>query len=127
MEFQSNPHVRSWIILGVTKANKTFRPSNWAERLCELAITFDGKGTFSYSKDLHPIHFKGTPAVRVGSALLSDKPEVWQQIAFFVSLHELQAVRYISPFDAFMNTVLHHSKLHLFDEVANDSAVALEA
>ena len=127
MEYQSNPHVRSWIILGVTKDNRTFRPSNWAERLCELAITFDGKGLFSYSKDLHPIHFKGAPAVRVSGAFMADKPEVWRQIAFFVSLHELQLVQYISPFDAFMNTVLHHSRQHLFDEVANDSAVALEA
>jgi hypothetical protein len=127
VEYQSNPHVRSWIILGVTKDDRTFRPSNWAERLCELAITFDDRGLFRYSKDLHPIHFKGSPAVRVSRAFMIESPEIWQQISFFVGLHDLQFVQYISPFDAFMNTVLHQSKLHLFDEVANDSAVALEA
>jgi hypothetical protein len=127
VERLSNLHVRSWIIIGKTKDNKVFRPSNWAERLCELAATFDSRGLFGYSKSLHPIHFKEVSAVRVNGALMSEEPVLWEQIVFFVSLHELQFVQYISPFDAFMNTVLHHSRQHLFDEVANDSSIALEA
>lgn len=127
MESLSNPQARSWIIYGKTTDNKTFRPSNWVDRLCELGARFDDRGLFSYSDDLRPIHSEDVPAVRLNRALMLEQPSVWNQVVFFVGLHCLRCVQYISPFDAFMNTVLHHSKEYLFDDVANDGTVALEA
>jgi Protein of unknown function (DUF3579) len=127
MEHLSNPQARSWIIFGKTTDDKTFRPSNWADRLCELGATFDDRGLFSYSKHLHPVHCKEVPAVRVNRTLMSEQPGIWKQVVFFVGLHKLQHAQYISPFDAFMKTVLGQTKQHLFGDVANDSVVALEA
>jgi len=123
---RSNPvlseKVHSWIIIGETAEGKTFRPSTWAERLCELLIVFHDNGSFHYHHDLRPVNFNGHHAIRVDHALKSDKPLVWEQVMSFARMYDLQMVEYVSPWHEFLRNVLPDTKQH-WDEITNADAL----
>ena len=54
-------------ILGVTRSGKTFRPSDWAERLAGLTSAFGHDQKLSYSPFVRPVAIRGVKAVIVSS------------------------------------------------------------
>jgi hypothetical protein len=60
-----NNKIESFVIVGVTSANRTFRPSDWADRLCGIMSAFGSDNRMMYS-----------PYVRPGCTLTGDKSVV---------------------------------------------------
>ena len=57
-----NQKIRSFVIVGVTRDGKRFRPSDWADRLCGVMSAFGADHRMKYS-----------PYVRPGCTLKGDK------------------------------------------------------
>ncbi|MEZ5626763.1 DUF3579 domain-containing protein [Denitromonas sp.] len=57
--------IQSFVIVGVTREGKKFRPSDWADRLCGIMSAFGADNRMRYS-----------PYVRPGCTLTGDKSVV---------------------------------------------------
>lgn len=57
------------IIRGVTTSGKTFRPSDWAERLAGILSTFDEDNRLGYSPCVRPTTIDGIRCVIVSKRL----------------------------------------------------------
>jgi hypothetical protein len=57
------------VIQGFTAAGHTFRPSDWAERLCGMMSVFGEDRQLSYSPFLKPVIIAGTTCVVVDRKL----------------------------------------------------------
>jgi hypothetical protein len=57
------------IIRGITTTGRTFRPSDWAERLAGILSTFDEDNRLGYSPCVRPITLDGTKCVIVSKRL----------------------------------------------------------
>jgi Protein of unknown function (DUF3579) len=55
----------SFIILGVTSSGTTFRPSDWAERLCGIMSVFGSERRMAYSPYVQPGSMEGEKCVFV--------------------------------------------------------------
>ena len=53
------------IIQGLTLNGRTFRPSDWAERLSGVMSTFGGDRRMSYSPYVRPLTYEGVKSVVV--------------------------------------------------------------
>ncbi len=65
----SNAKPNELIIRGVTSNGKTFRPSDWAERLAGILSTFDEDNRLGYSPCVRPTTFDGIRCVIVSKRL----------------------------------------------------------
>jgi len=65
----SGPPIVETIIVGVTADGETFRPSDWAERLCGCMSLFGEDQRISYSPYLKPIIMSGLKCVVVDRRL----------------------------------------------------------
>jgi hypothetical protein len=79
-----------FIIKGVTRAGKTFRPSDWAERLCGMMSVFGHQQKLKYSPYVRPVHIDGVRAVVVGAKLAELEPRLYNFLLHFASDNELQ-------------------------------------
>ena len=84
-------------ILGLTHQGKTFRPSDWAERLASAMSSFrpgggqGGIGAFiGYSPYCVPQVADGTKCVLVNEALRDIEPMAWDFVMNFARDNELQ-------------------------------------
>jgi uncharacterized protein DUF3579 len=57
------------IIRGITASGRTFRPSDWAERLAGVLSTFDEDNRLGYSPCVRPTTIDGVKCVIVGKRL----------------------------------------------------------
>ncbi len=57
------------VIWGITREGRTFRPSDWAERLAGLTSAFGHDQKLSYSPFVRPVAIRGVKAVIVGQTL----------------------------------------------------------
>ena len=110
--------INNWIILGIQHNEKTFRPSDWAARICELACEVQSRGVVQYSDDLRPIRYNGAPAVYVGSDLKIDRTEIWEQIMSFSKLHQLKVIEYADPITAFQRILKPKTEIYLQSQLA---------
>jgi hypothetical protein len=78
-----------WIILGVTVDGKRFRPSDWAERLCNTVSAFLNTSTRIYSSYVLPISRAGVPAVRVDNVLKELHPAAYDFVMDFARENRL--------------------------------------
>tara|TARA_A100001015_G_scaffold318582_1_gene438895 strand:+ start:4287 stop:4601 length:315 start_codon:yes stop_codon:yes gene_type:complete len=76
------------IIEGKTKAGKTFRPSNWAERMSGKLSTLH-KQRVRYSPMLKPITQNGTRCVAIDPKLESSNPELFASLMQFAKANSL--------------------------------------
>ena len=53
-----------FVIQGVTREGKPFRPSDWAERLCGVMSAFGGDHRMQYSPYVHPVTEIGRASCR---------------------------------------------------------------
>lgn len=86
-------------IQGVTHAGKTFRPSDWAERLAGVMSQFRPGGARStpgahlgYSPWCIPTTLGGTKCVVVNSDLREHEPMAWDFVMNFARDNDLQVV-----------------------------------
>jgi hypothetical protein len=82
-------------ILGITRDGKTFRPSDWAERLAGVMSPFRPGGAqpgshLSYSPWCVPTNINGVKAVIVNSELRGVEPMAWDFVLSFAKDNDLE-------------------------------------
>lgn len=92
-----SPASQEVFIQGITLAGKTFRPSDWAERLAGVMSSFRPGGPqqgshISYSPWCVPRVINGTKCVIVNRALQGHEPMAWDFVMGFAKDNELQVV-----------------------------------
>ena len=88
---------REIFILGITRDGRTFRPSDWAERLAGAMSSFRPRGSaggigsaIGYSPYCIPTVHGNTKCVVVNEALRSLEPMAWDFVMNFARDNELQ-------------------------------------
>lgn len=91
----SIPSSSEVFIQGVTRSGRTFRPSDWAERLAGVMSPFRPGGVrpgshLSYSPWCVPTAVNGVKCVVVNTALREHEPMAWDFVMNFARDNELQ-------------------------------------
>jgi hypothetical protein len=81
---------REIIITGITESGNTFRPSDWAERLCDVMSLFGEDQRISYSPFVRPIVSGGVRCVVVDARLPALQAEAFQFLIGFARDNELK-------------------------------------
>ncbi len=77
------------VIWGVTHGGRTFRPSDWAERLAGLTSAFGLERRLAYSPLVRPMTIGGVKAVVVGGALAELESRFYQFLLNFARDNDL--------------------------------------
>jgi Protein of unknown function (DUF3579) len=86
----SNPHITSdLVILGISRDGQTFRPSDWADRLCGAMSMFGQDEKLQYSEHVQPGYRNGVRCVVVGKALADIEPRLFRFFVSFARENEL--------------------------------------
>ena len=94
----TEPNVKEIFILGVTRSGRTFRPSDWAERLAGVMSPFRPGGAqnrhhpASYSPWCVPTTLNGTKCVVVHLDLRDAEPMAFDFVMNFARDNDLQTV-----------------------------------
>ena len=95
-----DPKPREFFIQGITLAGKTFRPSDWSERLAGALSSFRPKSGvggigahIGYSPYCVPQVIEGVKCVIVSEALRDLEPMAWDFVMHFARDNELQVVQ----------------------------------
>jgi hypothetical protein len=93
----TDPTPRQVFIQGITREGKTFRPSDWAERLCGAMSCFRPEGTsggigafIGYSPYCVPQLINGVKCVIVNERLREVEPMAWDFVMNFARDNQLQ-------------------------------------
>ena len=78
------------VIKGVTQDGRTFRPSDWAERLCGVLSVFGAEKRMEYSPFVQPITTAGVKCVVVDIRLEEVEPMAYKFLLSFAKDNELQ-------------------------------------
>jgi len=78
------------VIQGVTESGQTFRPSDWAERLCGMMSVFSEDRHLSYSPFLKPVMIGGMRCVVVDLNLEATDPSAFRFLMSFARDNELK-------------------------------------
>ena len=86
---------KAFIILGRTREGRTFRPSDWAERLAGVMSSFRPGGAqpgshLSYSPWCVPTMVEGVKAVVVNAELRDAEPMAWDFVMNFAKDNQLE-------------------------------------
>ena len=73
----------TFIIVGLTKQGKKFRPSDWAERLCGVMSAFGAEKKMKYSPYVGPGDYSGEKAVFVDGRLHEVEPMAYRFLLNF--------------------------------------------
>ena len=82
--------LREIIIIGITESGITFRPSDWAERLCGVMSLFGEDQRISYSPFVRPTLQAGVRCVVVDRRLQELRPEAFEFLIGFARDNELR-------------------------------------
>lgn len=86
-----NQHNQSFVIVGVTREGKRFRPSDWADRLCGIMSAFGADHRMTYSPYVRPgCNLKGDKTVVVDSRLYEVEPLAYKFLVNFANDNALQ-------------------------------------
>jgi hypothetical protein len=86
----SEPPLQEIVIQGVTESGRTFRPSDWSERLCGMMSVFSEDRHLSYSPFLKPVVSNGLNCVVVDRKLETLDPAAFQFLMDFAHDNELR-------------------------------------
>ena len=78
------------LIIGITESGSTFRPSDWAERLCGVMSLFGEDQRISYSPFVRPIVSAGARCVVVDRRLQELQPEAFEFLLGFARDNDLR-------------------------------------
>lgn len=84
------PEVAEFVIQGTTADGKSFRPSDWAERLCGVMAAFGGDHRMQYSAYVHPITAGGIRCVVVDKRLEEVEPMAFRFLLSFAKDNTLK-------------------------------------
>lgn len=92
-----SPSAKEVFIQGVTHSGRTFRPSDWAERLAGVMSQFRPGGNLpgahlSYSPWCIPTTMGGVKVVVVNRALQAHEPMAWDFVMNFARDNRLQVL-----------------------------------
>ncbi|MEW5889416.1 MAG: DUF3579 domain-containing protein [Pseudomonadota bacterium] len=93
----SDRRAHNFIIVGVTRAGKKFRPSDWAERLCGVMSAFGADNRMTYSPYVRPGSYQGEKCVFVDARLHDIEPMAYKFMVNFANDNELQVIRQDAP------------------------------
>ena len=82
--------LKELVIIGITESGRTFRPSDWAERLCGCLSVFGEDQKIRYSPYLKPIVAEGTKCVVVDRRLQDLDPVAFCFLLSFAQDNELR-------------------------------------
>jgi hypothetical protein len=77
------------IIEGVTESGETFRPSDWAERMCGGFCEIHNRRIF-YSPLLYPIMKNGNKSIILDPQLKESNSELYESIMEFAKTNKLK-------------------------------------
>lgn len=87
----------SFVIIGITREGKKFRPSDWADRLCGIMSAFGSDHRMKYSRYVRPgCNLKGDKTVVVDARLYGIEPLAYKFLVNFANDNQLQ----VEPLDA---------------------------
>ena len=89
----------TFIILGLTKEGRKFRPSDWAERLCGVMSAFGAEKKMKYSPYVGPGDYSGEKAVFVDGRLHEVEPMAYRFLLNFAGDNDLQVVSGVCPIE----------------------------
>lgn len=89
----------TFIIVGVTKQGKKFRPSDWAERLCGVMSAFGAERKMKYSPFVGPGDYLGDKAVFVDDRLSEVEPMAYRFMLNFAQDNDLQIIDGVCSLD----------------------------
>ncbi len=78
------------VILGLTRTGQTFRPSDWAERLCGVMCAFGGDHRMQYSPYVYPISASGMRCVVIDMRLEELEPMAYRFLLSFAKDNDLR-------------------------------------
>jgi len=84
---------RELVILGITESGKTFRPSDWAERLCGVMALFDPTHSIGFSPYVRPIISNGLKCVLIDAQVEQLVPSAFDFLLGFARDNELRVRR----------------------------------
>ena len=79
-----------FVIIGLTHDGNTFRPSDWAERLCGVMSQFGADHRMQYSPYVQPILTNGVRSVVVDMRLRELEPLAYNFLLGFARDNDLQ-------------------------------------
>ena len=79
-----------FVIRGVTTSGNTFRPSDWADRLCGVMSAFGRERHLEYSPYVQPINSGGVKCVVVSWELQELEPMAYNFLLNFAKDNELE-------------------------------------
>jgi hypothetical protein len=86
----ANSERKTIVIEGITSQGKTFRPSDWAERMSGALASFKNS-RIHYSPLLQPsVNSKGNPCVLLDPKLKESSPQIYQSILDFAKTNNLR-------------------------------------
>ncbi|MBC9071338.1 DUF3579 domain-containing protein [Thauera sp. CAU 1555] len=86
-----NQKIESFVIIGVTREGKKFRPSDWADRLCGIMSAFGADHRMMYSPYVRPgCTLKGDKTVLVDARLYDIEPLAYKFLINFANDNDLQ-------------------------------------
>ena len=86
-----NQNIHSFIIIGTTEDGKTFRPSDWADRLCGVMATLGNDNRVKYSQFVRPgCTLAGERTVIVDANLYKANSIAWNFVVEFARSNHLQ-------------------------------------
>jgi hypothetical protein len=77
------------VIMGVTESGETFRPSDWAERICGALSTFN-KNRIDYSPLLTPSVQNGHKCILLDPTLQNSNPSLYTHVLDFAAENNLK-------------------------------------
>ncbi|MGF6147394.1 Protein of uncharacterised function (DUF3579) [Kingella potus] len=80
------------VIYGTTGNGKTFRPSDWAERLCGILSSFDKDHRLSYHQWVRPLLVGKIRSVAVGRQLETINPPMFRFLMDFAADNDLRVL-----------------------------------
>lgn len=78
------------VIEGVTVDGRTFRPSDWTERLCGVLAAYGSDRRMHYSPFVYPVNSGGVPCVVVDARLETVEPMTYRFLLNFAKDNELR-------------------------------------
>ena len=92
----------SFVIIGVTREDKKFRPSDWADRLCGIMSAFGSDNRMMYSPYVRPgCTLKGDKSVVVDGRLHDVEPLAYKFLVNFAEDNNLK----VEPIDPELSAV----------------------
>lgn len=80
----------NFVIIGITHSGKSFRPSDWAERLCGVMSAFGSERRMTYSPYVQPGNQNGAKCVFVDGRIHDVEPMAYTFLVNFARDNDLK-------------------------------------